>query len=60
MFDFQKTSYVVCLMLHQADETSIYTFGTVATITFVLELTLLMAIKLVFIHWQCKAVYKSS
>jgi len=59
MFYFKETSDIVGLMLHQADKTPVYTFRPVTAVAFVLELTLLMAIELVFIHWQSKSIYKS-
>ena len=60
MLYFQKTSDVVRFMLHQTDKASIYTFRAVAKVAFVLKLALLMAVKLFFLHWQCKTVNKSS
>lgn len=56
MLDLQETSEVVRFMLHEPDEAPIDRFGAVSAITLVLELTLLVSIELVLIHWQSQAI----
>ena len=43
-------------MLHKSDKRPVNRFRTVATITFILELTLLMSIQLILVHGQGKAI----